>query len=171
LELKTPGYVYCPYCGKKLGEKIEEKKQRKFCGVCNWTYYPHVAMAVIAVIVRDKKVLLVKRARDPYEGTWMFPGGFVELGELPLEALWREVREETGNEVTQATFLDIFQTTDDYRSPGHFALFYLVEIQDGGGIITDQEENSDIGWFDIDSPPEIGWKSHKQVIKRLQEKR
>jgi len=35
---------------------------------------------------------------------------------------------------------------------------------------TDKKENQDIGWFDIKNPPrKIGWQSHKQIIKLLQE--
>ena len=166
LDLKPPDYRYCPFCGRKLETKVEEGKERKYCG--DWTYYPHVAMAVVAVIIRKGKVLLVKRAKEPHIGTWMFPAGFIEFGELPPEALAREVKEETGSEITNASFLDIFQSTDDYRSPGHLAIFYLVEIKERSGMITDREENSDIGWFDIDSPPEIGWQSHQEVMKRLQ---
>lgn len=49
-----------------------------------------------AVIVRDGRLLLARRAKEPYAGWWEVPGGFVELGEHPAEAAVREVREELG---------------------------------------------------------------------------
>jgi len=53
-------------------------------------------LAVSAVIFRDGKVLLVRRARSPGKGFYSLPGGRVEHGESLHEALAREVDEETG---------------------------------------------------------------------------
>ena len=55
---------------------------------------PQVAVGVI--VIRDNKVLLVKRKQPPGEGLWAIPGGRVELGETLQEAIEREVKEETG---------------------------------------------------------------------------
>jgi len=52
-------------------------------------------VAVGAVVIRDNKVLLVKRKQPPGKGLWAIPGGRVELGETLKEAAEREVREET----------------------------------------------------------------------------
>lgn len=56
-------------------------------------------IAVSAGIFRDGKILLVRRAREPSNGVYTFPGGRVEFGESLTEALLREVREETGLEI------------------------------------------------------------------------
>ncbi len=53
-------------------------------------------LAVSAVIFREGKVLLVRRARSPGKGFYSLPGGRVEFGESLHEALAREVDEETG---------------------------------------------------------------------------
>jgi len=166
LKIKPPNYQFCPFCGKKLGIKIEEGKERKYCSSCHWTYYPRVAQATAAVIVRKGKVLLVHRKREPYKGTWMFPAGFVEFGEHPLETLKREVKEETGLMVKKALLMNIFQTKDDPRSPGHIAIFYRTEVLNGQ-LKNDDEENQNIGWFNIQKPPKIGWKNHQKVMKFL----
>jgi len=102
LKIKPPNYQFCPFCGKKLEIKDEEGEKRKFCSSCNWTYYPHVHSAVAAVIVSQGKALMVKRAREPFKDTWMFPAGFVDFGEHPLETLKREVKEETGLKVEKS---------------------------------------------------------------------
>lgn len=52
-------------------------------------------LAVSAAIIRQGKVLLVRRARKPAVGSYTLPGGVVEVGELLHDAVVREVREET----------------------------------------------------------------------------
>ena len=52
-------------------------------------------MAVSAAIIRDGRVLIVRRARPPMRGVFTLPGGVVEAGETLHEALVREIREET----------------------------------------------------------------------------
>jgi ADP-ribose pyrophosphatase YjhB (NUDIX family) len=54
---------------------------------------------VSGLIVRDGKVLLIRRGKEPYKGRWSLPGGGVRAGERLRDAVHREVREETGLEV------------------------------------------------------------------------
>jgi 8-oxo-dGTP diphosphatase len=62
---------------------------------------------VAAVMVRDGRVLACRRAaHKPGAGTWEFPGGKVEPGERPPEALAREIREELGIDVTVGALVD-----------------------------------------------------------------
>lgn len=56
-------------------------------------------LAVGAVVVRDGKVLLTKRGREPGRGLWSLPGGAVHPGEELKAAVIRELREECGIEV------------------------------------------------------------------------
>ena len=56
-------------------------------------------LAVSAAIVRDGKLLVVRRARRPALNLYTFPGGVVEAGETLHEAVAREVREETALEI------------------------------------------------------------------------
>src|SRR6202521_266705 len=58
---------------------------------------PH--LAVSAAIIRDGKVLIVRRARPPARGLFTLPGGGVEAGETLHEAIIREVREETALDI------------------------------------------------------------------------
>ena len=49
-----------------------------------------------AAVLRDGRVLLARRGREPRKGKYVLPGGFVEFDETPYEAARREMREETG---------------------------------------------------------------------------
>ncbi|MDO7867632.1 (deoxy)nucleoside triphosphate pyrophosphohydrolase [Nocardioides jiangxiensis] len=73
----------------------------------------HVAV-VGAVIVRDGLVLCARRGPGSQAGLWEFPGGKVEAGESPTEALAREVREELGCAVTVGD--EVTTTTHAYEA-------------------------------------------------------
>jgi ADP-ribose pyrophosphatase len=53
-------------------------------------------VAVGAVVIKDEKILLIKRNKAPHKDLWAIPGGSVELGETLQEAAEREIHEETG---------------------------------------------------------------------------
>lgn len=97
----------------------------------------------------------------------MFPAGFIDFGEHPEEALTRELNEETGMLLKGFRLINVLQSIDDPREPGHFAFVYKVTAEEGGEA-TDKEENSDIEWFEIKNPPEIGWKGHRHIMDLLQ---
>src|SRR5665647_986827 len=59
------------------------------------TYPQRPILAVSAAIIRDGKVLVVRRARHPALNLYTLPGGGVEVGETLVQAIAREVREET----------------------------------------------------------------------------
>ena len=72
-------------------------------------------IGVGAVIVRDNRALLVRRATEPLKGEWSVPGGALELGEKLREGAAREALEETGLQVRVGEVLDVFDSifTDD----------------------------------------------------------
>ncbi len=169
LDIMPPPFVFCPLTGDELKTKIQEDREYLYCPKCKWMYYPKVSTAAVAVIVREDEVVLVKRNREPYKDTWMFPAGFTEYGEHPIETVLREVQEEVGLVGHSAKLLDVLQSEDDPREPGHLVFFYRVKAT-GELANNDQDENSEIAWKSIKNPPEIGLKSHKQILSQLQKK-
>lgn len=92
--------------------------------------YPEApVVGVGAVIVRDGRVLLVRRANAPSRGRWSVPGGTVELGETLAEAAIREVREECRVEVKAGRILstcDLIQRDGKGRVRYHYVLIDLA---------------------------------------------
>lgn len=71
-------------------------------------------MVVAALILRDSKILVCQRRRDDSHALeWEFPGGKVEAGEKPQDALLRELREELGIEAKIGR--ELFRTRHRYR--------------------------------------------------------
>lgn len=75
-------------------------------------------VTVDAVVEQQDRVLLVRRGREPFRGSWALPGGFVEYGERTEEAVAREVMEETGVAIELEGLLGVY--SDAHRDPrGH----------------------------------------------------
>jgi 8-oxo-dGTP diphosphatase len=69
--------------------------------------------AASIVVLRRDAVLMVERARPPFQGLWSFPGGRAEPGESPEETVRRELAEETGLVVGALVRLGAFQPAPD----------------------------------------------------------
>jgi ADP-ribose pyrophosphatase YjhB (NUDIX family) len=72
-------------------------------------------VGVGGVVVRDGKVLLIRRGKEPLYGRWVVPGGTVELGETLEEALAREMEEETCLRVEPVLVLTVFDRIERER--------------------------------------------------------
>jgi 8-oxo-dGTP diphosphatase len=91
----------------------------------NRTYPDRPFLAVSAAIVRDDRVLIVRRANPPAHGLHTLPGGVVETGETLTEALIREVDEETGltiEPVALAGYREAIIRDADGRTERHFVI-------------------------------------------------
>jgi len=93
------------------------------------TYPASPILAVSAAIFRDGKVLIVRRARPPARGIYTLPGGGVEVGETLLEAVVREVREETElviEPVALAGYREAITRDRNGRIERHFVILPFV---------------------------------------------
>jgi ADP-ribose pyrophosphatase YjhB (NUDIX family) len=118
------------------------------------TYPTRPFLAVSAGIIRDGRVLIVRRARPPAHGVYTFPGGVVELGETLEEAIVREVREETALEiepVALAGFRQAIARDADGKIERHFVILPFAARWLGGEPVLN-EELAEAHWL---RPPEL----------------
>ncbi|MCR4636394.1 MAG: NUDIX hydrolase [Butyrivibrio sp.] len=109
------------------------------------------------------RVLLQKRGDS---NKWGFPGGAIELGETPEEAAIRELKEETGLDVTIESLIGIY-TDSDMKYPNgdnaqSIAIVYKLKAL-SGELICDNKETIDLKFFDVDKLPEMFCKQHEEV--------
>jgi ADP-ribose pyrophosphatase YjhB (NUDIX family) len=103
----------------------------------------------------EARVLLARRGREPAMGLWDLPGGFVDEGEEPLEALTRELREETGLVIEPGRLLGIW--ADWYGdAPGARATVVLVWLaQVVAGRQSAADDVAELRWFErAELPPD-----------------
>ncbi|KWE22634.1 ADP-ribose pyrophosphatase [Burkholderia cepacia] len=107
--------------------------------------------AVIGVVLRERDVLLVRRANPPDAGCWGFPGGKIEAGESIASAIVREIVEETTVDVEA---LDVFTALDafDYDAGGNVHQhFVMVAVLCNWlrGTPAAGDDALDARWFDL----------------------
>jgi 8-oxo-dGTP diphosphatase len=128
-------------------------------------------VAVGAIVIKDKKILLVKRTNDPGKGCWSIPGGSVELGETLQESAEREIREETGLIVTAK---DPIQTFDliERDEKGHIRFHYVI-IDLIADFVSGEphpgDDATDAGWFNAEQLKVIQLsKNTKELLRKIQ---
>lgn len=147
-------YRFCPSCGSELtlSAKTHSKKIRHHCPRCEFVHYENPKPCVGAVIAENGKVLLTRRAYEPYKDHWDFAGGFLESGENPENGLIREVDEELKISVKIGRLLGIYP---DFYGPGGDAtlnIYYLCKIL-GGKITPRPNEIAEAKWFALNELP------------------
>ena len=109
-------------------------------------------MGCAAIIKRDGKVLLAQRGEGKaYAGLWEAPGGKLEYGEQPEEAMRRELEEETGLKVENACLVGVASTDTGEFGPW-VALFYDCECN-GEPEDLEPEARGSWKWFSLTSLP------------------
>ena len=98
--------------------------------------YPRFPIpAVGAVILNDQRILLIQRGHEPSKGKWTLPGGVIEVGESPEDAIIREVKEECNLSITVVGIIEVFNRVirdDQNRIKYHYVILdYLTRCQAG----------------------------------------
>ncbi len=89
-------------------------------------YPAHPVVGVGAVVVRDGKALIIKRAHEPRKGEWSLPGGLLELGESLQDAARREIKEETGLDIEVGPVIETFDRV--HRDPEGKIRYHFVIV-------------------------------------------
>lgn len=111
-------------------------------------------VTVNAIIVKDGKILLTKRAPHLLHGDkYAYPGGFIDRNETAEEAVRREVKEEAGYGVTKTTLFRIndypFRKGEDRQN---IDFIFIAEVGDKVG--KPDHEVTDVQWFPLDNLPQ-----------------
>ena len=119
-----------------------------------------------AAIVRDGRLLLVRRRKPPEAGCWSLPGGKVEFLERAQDAAAREIAEEVGLALTVGPLLCLTQMigTDGEH---WVAPVYRAEAEAGEPVNREPDKIAAIGWFALDDPPAPLAQAAREAIAAL----
>ncbi len=111
------------------------------------------------------RVLLGRRAGDPWAGYWDLPGGFVEEYEHPIDAVRRELREETGLEIEPLELLGVWPDVYGQDGKGTVNLYWTARVLSGEPAPAD--DVAELAWFRPDELPPAGELAFQNVVEVL----
>jgi 8-oxo-dGTP diphosphatase len=154
--------AYCSRCGGDLKTAFTDGRERPVCIHCGHIEYINPLPCVAAVLVRDGRVLLVKRKIEPGRGSWGLPAGFMEWGESPEESLQREVLEETGLKCNSPQLLTV--CSEIIQPYGHVVILgYAVSSRDLNPVPGD--DAAEAAFFDLNDRPKLAFLTHEEILR------
>ena len=113
------------------------------------------------LLLRTTYILLIQRDVEPNKGSWGTPGGYVEWDETTEETVKREVKEETGLDVTETHLVGVYSSP--HRHPKQVInVVYLAKV--GEGDIKHGDDAMEARWFSLEELPEQMALDHKKNI-------
>lgn len=152
---------FCTRCGAEVKREEKFGLIRPICPQCGWIFFVDPKVAAAVLIEKDSRVLLVRRANEPYRGLWTLPAGFVNGGEDPAQAAARECLEETGLSVVVKRVLDVIAGREHNRG-ADFIIVYTAEILSGELTPADDADAAD--WFAYDDLPPLAFEATRKVL-------
>jgi mutator protein MutT len=131
-------------------------------------YPARPVVGVGAVIVRDGRAVIIKRAHDPRKGQWSLPGGTVELGESLEDAVRREMKEETGLEVEVGPIIDVFDRIhrdEQGRVRYHFVIVDYVCTAACGEAVAGSDAEA-VAWVNAEEMAQYALNAHASRVLR-----
>jgi len=146
-------YRFCPACAGSLEPRLLKAgdPERLVCKGCGQIIFMDPKVAVGTIIANSAgDVVLVRRAIEPGYGLWVFPGGYVDKGEVVTTAAIREAREEAGLEIRIDRLLNVYS----YSGRPLVVIVYTATALTAD--LNCDEECLEARWF---APDEIPWQS------------
>lgn len=147
------------YCGRCGAETERQTVISKVCPKCHRELWPKLSPAVIVLIRRDDKVLLVQ-SRSFKRSYYGLVAGFVEMGESLEQSVKREVHEEVGIEICNLQYFG----SQPWPYPRNLMIGFTADYK-SGEIKLQYEELNRGGWFTRDNMPDIPGKV--SIARRL----
>ena len=159
----VPGH-FCVLCGAPLILRQFEGRELEACPNDEFVLWRDPKVAAAMVVDAPGGIVLGRRAIEPGYGLWCLPGGYVNDGDSPAEAVIRECREEIGAAVEVDSVLDVYHGAHRTRPSIVVIAYYGHLVQ--GEELSPGDEMLEVGVFSLSALPELAFPSHQQAVAR-----
>ena len=161
--------VFCINCGRPLTRVRAAGRSRPLheCPRCGWIDWNNPAPTASVLILREGRVLLVRRGIPPARGAWDVPGGFIEPGESAERAARREVREELGIAVRLERVLGTFPDVYGPKRVPTLNIYFVGSVARRAAARAGDDAAS-FRWIPLRAlPRRLAFKNNRDALRRL----
>jgi ADP-ribose pyrophosphatase YjhB (NUDIX family) len=165
-------FSFCPVCSNSLIELPSGPDVgRVGCARGHFVHYANPAVTAFAFVEREGRFLVLERGQEPYRGRWDLPGGFVEAGESPTEAVCREIAEETGLRALELSIIGAYASR--YGDDGKWTVDVAFHCRSSAGELRLSAESWTAEWVPLERMPRLAFAGERgafEDFKRLRTK-
>jgi NAD+ diphosphatase len=162
---------FCPRCGAAARFSGDGLDLHLACPACGFVKYDNPLPTTIGLVVRDDRLLLLRRAIAPQRGWWDTVGGFISAGETAEETMRREAREEIGAEIVIERQLGTYASVYGDTGLQTLGIAFACRLADEAAELRISEESSEHAWFAPDELPRLAFADVQQAADRWRETR
>jgi len=147
-----------------FGEEILREYENKAASLQNQfeNGWRKPSVTADGIVLKGNEIVLIKRGKEPFKGSYALPGGFLNYGERLEDCAVREILEETGVKTKVVELVGVYSSPD--RDPrGHFvtAVYHLEPV---GGMLKAGDDAKEAEWVPLDKLPKFAF-DHGKIIQ------
>jgi ADP-ribose pyrophosphatase YjhB (NUDIX family) len=160
-------YQYCPHCATPFVDQDLHGHSRQVCPACGFIFWQNPVVGVAVIVTDQDRIILGRRARGVYQGTWCIPCGYVEYDEDVRQAAQREFLEETGLLVQVG---EVYAVHSNFHNPS----MHSVGIWFRGTVITGTlcpaDDLDEVAYVSVHQLPDnLAFPTDRLVLAQLQQ--
>jgi 8-oxo-dGTP diphosphatase len=161
-------FRFCPLCGDELRRLHRGTDSGRLgCQRGHFVHYNNPAITAFALIERSGRYLVLERGQEPYRSSWELPGGFVESGERPDEAVRREIYEETGLHVESLSIFGAYSSR--YGDDGKWTVDVAFHCKATAGRLRLSAESLSADWVSIAQMPSLAFAGERRALAEFKQ--
>ena len=159
-------YQYCPHCATSFIDRELSGHLRQVCPSCDFIFWQNPVVGVAVIVMDADRIVLGRRARGLYQGTWCIPCGYVEYDEDVRQAAQREFQEETGLHVEVG---EVYAVHSNFHNPAMHSVGIWFRGTVWGGTLCPADDLAEVAYISLRQLPDnLAFPTDRLVLTRLQ---
>jgi 8-oxo-dGTP diphosphatase len=159
-------YQYCPQCATPFVDTDLHGHPRQMCPACHFIFWQNPVVGVAVIVMDEDRIILGRRSRGLYQGTWCIPCGYVEYDEDVRQAAQREFHEETGLLVEVG---DVYAVHSNFHNPAMHSVGIWFRGTVRHGTLRPADDLDEVAYISLRHIPDnLAFPTDRLVLAQLQ---